>query len=400
MKRKTKVILSMVIIFVLIIPFQAGAQLAAGKSKWLGNIIAGSVPANYATYWNQITPENSGKWGSVEGTRDSMNWSQCDTAYNYAKQQGFPFKFHTLVWGSQEPPWIDSLSQADQLAEVEEWIAAVCQRYPNLDYIDVVNEALHAPASYRAALGGNGSTGWDWVIWSFQTTRKYTSAKLLINDYNIFYQDSATSQYITIVNLLKSRGLIDGAGEQFHSYEAENLTTLQNNLNRLGATGVDVYISEWEARGDDATQLSIYQKEFPMLWESPYVKGITLWGYINGTMWRNEGWLVSSASGGTERPALQWIRTYLQSSATAEPTTAPVVTPVVTPVPDCLLIGDVNGSGAIDIVDALVIAQAYVGLVPGSYLPVCADVNRDGQINIVDALLIAQCYVGLRSCAF
>ncbi len=56
--------------------------------------------------------------------------------------------------------------------------------------------------------------------------------------------------------------------------------------------------------------------------------------------------------------------------------------------------GDVNNSGGIDIVDALLIAQYYVGLTSNLDLSV-ADTNGDGTVNIVDALRIAQLYVGL-----
>ena len=62
-----------------------------------------------------------------------------------------------------------------------------------------------------------------------------------------------------------------------------------------------------------------------------------------------------------------------------------------------LLLGDVNDNGLIDIVDALLVAQAYVGLNPQNYYPAAADVNANGVIDIVDALLIAQFYVGLIS---
>src|SRR5690606_39231111 len=55
----------------------AHAGIANG-SKFLGNIIANSVPSNFATYWDQVTPENSTKWGAVEATRNSMNWSAAD----------------------------------------------------------------------------------------------------------------------------------------------------------------------------------------------------------------------------------------------------------------------------------------------------------------------------------
>jgi hypothetical protein len=58
-------------------------------------------------------------------------------------------------------------------------------------------------------------------------------------------------------------------------------------------------------------------------------------------------------------------------------------------------LGDVNDSGTIDIVDALMIAQYYVGLNPPGFIPENADVNCDGTISIVDALMVAQYYVGL-----
>jgi hypothetical protein len=59
------------------------------------------------------------------------------------------------------------------------------------------------------------------------------------------------------------------------------------------------------------------------------------------------------------------------------------------------VIGDFNNDGNINIVDALLLAQYYVGLNPPGTDIECADVNCDGMINIIDALLIAQYYVGL-----
>jgi hypothetical protein len=69
-----------------------------------------------------------------------------------------------------------------------------------------------------------------------------------------------------------------------------------------------------------------------------------------------------------------------------------VVTPTTIPSQQ---LGDVNSSGAVDIVDALLVAQYYVGLKPTNFNTAVADVNCSGNIDIVDALLIAQLYVGL-----
>jgi hypothetical protein len=59
------------------------------------------------------------------------------------------------------------------------------------------------------------------------------------------------------------------------------------------------------------------------------------------------------------------------------------------------MLGDTNGDGGIDIIDALITAQYYVGLDPADFIPGNADTNCDGTIDIIDALLIAQYYVGL-----
>ncbi len=67
------------------------------------------------------------------------------------------------------------------------------------------------------------------------------------------------------------------------------------------------------------------------------------------------------------------------------------------PATACGLCGDVNDSGAVDIVDALFIAQRTVGLRPSLTCPAQADVSGDGSPNIVDALFIAQYTTSLRA---
>ncbi|MBN2533189.1 MAG: leucine-rich repeat domain-containing protein [Spirochaetales bacterium] len=60
-------------------------------------------------------------------------------------------------------------------------------------------------------------------------------------------------------------------------------------------------------------------------------------------------------------------------------------------------LGDVNNDSFIDIIDALLITQFYVGLNPNGFDQTVANVNGDGATDIVDALLVAQYYVGLIS---
>jgi endo-1,4-beta-xylanase len=307
----------------------AVAQMANGKPKFVGNVSGNSVPSNFNTYWNQITPENGTKWGSVEGTRNSMNWGAADAAYSYAQTNGYKFKFHTLVWGSQFPSWLTStgLTQAQQRAEIEQWITAAGQRYPNTWAVDVVNEPIKTAMTWKAALGGDGATGWDWVITSFQLARTaFPNAKLLINEYGTENDPNARNQYKTIINLLKARGLIDGIGIQAHYFNIDNMNraAVTTMLNDYATLGLDVWVSELDivGPGGDAGQLAKYQDVFPGFWEHSVVKGITLWGYIVGQTWREGTGLVTT--GGQERPALTWLKGYV-SGSTGGDTQAPSV---------------------------------------------------------------------------
>ena len=294
--------------------------LATGKSKFLGSCMQ-SIRSDFSKYWNQVTPENAGKWGSVEGTRDVYNWTPLDNIYNYAIVNGFAYRHHNFVWGQQQPSWITSLDSANQpaqvRAQVEEWIRLVGERYPKITYIDVVNEPLNAPASYRNALGGNGTTGWDWVITVFQWARKYCpGAQLHINEYNVLQSNVVTDRYMALIDTLKARGLIDGIGIQGHYFEFKGtsysypISTLKSNLDRLATRGLPIYITEFDINElDDAVQLQNYQTYFPLFWQHPAVKGITLWGYVESMIWKPYAFLVDYRN--APRPALRWLSNYI-----------------------------------------------------------------------------------------
>ncbi|PHN01627.1 glycoside hydrolase [Flavilitoribacter nigricans DSM 23189 = NBRC 102662] len=300
--------------------------IAEGQDKFLGNVYSTSQLPGFANYWNQVTPENAGKWGSVEGSPDNMNWAALDAAYALAKDNDFPFKLHVLVWGNQQPAWIENLPPAEQLEEIKEWFQALADRYEDIDFIEVVNEPLHDPpnssgsggGNYLEALGGAGSSGWDWILEAFRLARQYfPEAELMLNDYNIVNSASNVRDYLEIINLLQAEELIDQIGVQAHAFSTRNASAsqLRNNLDDLAETGLPLYVTELDIDGaTDQGQLAEYQRVFPVFWEHPAVRGITLWGFRTG-MWRTEqrAYLVDQ-DGVTERPALVWLRGYVESS--------------------------------------------------------------------------------------
>lgn len=303
----------------------AQAQLSTNPDKFLGNITTGwnsdmdTDGFIFADYWNQVTPENATKWGSVEGDRQGkFNWGGADKAAKYAKEHGFPFKFHTLVWGSQYPNWMNNLSTEKQYEAIVEWMDEAKKHYPDLPVIDVVNEAIssHAPAPYKAALGGDGKTGYDWIIKAFQMAHeRWPDAILVYNDYNTFQWN--TDQFIALVRTIRDAGApVDAYGCQSHDLTGCSANTLKASMKKLqDALKMPMYVTEYDiGTANDNDQLKDYKAQIPLLWEADYCAGITLWGWIYGKTWTTDGnsGLIKNKK---ERPAMEWLREYMQTDA-------------------------------------------------------------------------------------
>ena len=301
----------------------ASAQLSSNKDKFLGNITT-SYNVDYGkekfyTLWNQITPENESKWDAIEGSRrGSFNFSGADRAYNYAKQHNFPFKYHTFIWGGQYPGWMNSLSKEEQYKAIEEMMDAVKEHYPDLPLIDVVNEAVpgHNPAPYKAALGGDGKTGYDWIIKAFEMAHeRWPDAILIYNDFNTFQWQR--TEFIELVRILRDAGApIDAYGCQSHDLTDMNETDFKAAMNEIqNALKMPMYSTEYDiGTSDDALQLQRYKEQIPYMWEADYVAGVTLWGYIYGKTWTTDG-NSGIIRDGEDRPAMTWLREYMATDA-------------------------------------------------------------------------------------
>ena len=303
----------------------ANAQLSSNPDKFLGNITT-AYQIDYGNekfyeMWNQITPENESKWDQIEGSaRGKFNWTRVDNIINYAKDHNFPMKFHTLIWGSQYPRWMDNLSVEDQYDAIVEWMDAIKERYPDLQMIDVVNEAVagHAPAPYKAALGGDGKTGYDWIIKAFEMAHeRWPDAILIYNDYNTFQWN--TDQYIDLVTTIRNAGApVDAYGCQAHDLSGCSKSTLEASMKKIqDALKMPMYVTEYDiASTDDSYQKKYYSEQIPLMWEADYCAGVTLWGYIYGKTWTDNGKGYSGIiKDGVDRPAMTWLREYMQTDA-------------------------------------------------------------------------------------
>jgi endo-1,4-beta-xylanase len=294
----------------------AGGAAPPVTKKFVGNIDSrAQVRPDFFNFWNQFTPENAGKWGSVERRRNEMSWSALDTMYAYAKQHNIVFKQHAMVWGSQQPSWLSDLSQEEQRAEVEEWIRLFCERYPDTTLIDVVNEPPpHTTPPYVAALGGAGTSGYDWIAQAFKWTHQYCpNAILILNDYNNIEYAADNQRTIDIAKKIAAAGApIDAVGAQAHDAYMLSTSTVKGYIDKIVAdTGLPVYITEYDINlADDNQQRTVMQSQFTMFWNHEKIPGITLWGYVSGQTWKANTGIMSSS--GTPRPAMTWLLDFLE----------------------------------------------------------------------------------------
>ena len=300
----------------------SGQGLSCNPDKFLGNITTrgnveagGGVP-QYYQLWNQITCENESKWASVEGTRGTFNWGGADRAFNYAKQHDFTYKFHALVWGSQYPGWLDNLSAGERLSAMTNWFNHAKAQYEELPMIDVVNEAVgnHQAGNsmIKETLGGGGKTGYDWLIKAFEMAyERWPDTILIYNDYNSILYD--IDNYITLVRTLRDAGApIDAYGNQAHELSGISESALKNALKKQqDALQMPMFVTELDIDiANDAQQKAQYQRVLPVMWEAPYCAGVTLWGYVLGATWVDNSGLYRN---GVERPAMTWIKEYMQT---------------------------------------------------------------------------------------
>ncbi len=331
------------------------AALADGGAKFLGNITTGGqIRPDMGTYWNQITAENGCKWGSIHSLDENGkskfawdNYDKCEGAYNWAKEKPGErhFKFHALVWGSQYPRFLCKGENPGITVEktrqyITEWFDAVAAKFPDLEYIDVVNEAIWAGSNYHSgylapaagaegvttddekcggsyiieALGGDRVVGgkhqYDFITTAFKMAReRWPKAVLIYNDYNTFKWQKREG--IELVQTIINNGApVDAYGQQAHdAADFPDANSFKNVLKEIhDAVKIPLFITEYDVGADDNTQKNIISNQIPFLWETPWIAGITIWGYINGSTWRQNTGIMNS--NGTDRPAMTWLKQY------------------------------------------------------------------------------------------
>ena len=225
---------------------------------------------------------------------------------------------HTLIWGNQQPAWIESLPANEQREEIEEWFAAVAAAVSRHRFHRRRQRAAsrsarrsRAMATISTALGGAGASGWEWVL------ECVSPGAPVLPDRPAWHQrvqrheqHRGHAAYIGIIQLLQAETLIDDVGVQGHAFSTRvSASTTSANLDLLATTGLPIYVTELDIDGPtDEVQLARLPENLPGVLGAPGRSRHHALGLRPGH-WRTAQGAYIVLENGAERPAMVWLRT-------------------------------------------------------------------------------------------
>ncbi len=276
---------------------------------------------NSFTFENEMKPDHllnanacqSGYPGT--NTEPVLNFSGTTTGMQWAVENDFGVRGHTLVWHSQTPKWFFTTdykpnsplaSREVMLKRMESYIRQVLtyyqETYPGVIYAwDVVNEAIEPAHGHEGGMRTDDSLwyqtiGEDFVYWAFYYASKYADegVDLYYNDYNCAQKRTAI---IKLLAPILEEGLIDGIGMQCHLSTSNKIANdVYYTAHAFADAGFQVQITELDmqqasesANSDDAQAMK-YKVLFERMEGAKkngkiQIDSVTVWGLYDQISW-------------------------------------------------------------------------------------------------------------------
>jgi GH35 family endo-1,4-beta-xylanase len=268
------------------------------------------------SHFNILVPSNMGKWAYNEATQNTVTMGDVDTILNYAQANDMKMRMHNMIWGNQQPTWVNTLltnaqsldpttaanAKASLMTAITNRIAYyVHDRAQLYSELDVLNEARRE-GTYWKIFGAQGVAQIykqvvDAINAAGADTRTYT------NEYNVFQNstdpdggagDPYANWYRKNVEQLNSQGfgqVVSGIGVQ---YNIDPRTTIGSNvhsagrmeqvLQNLSITGLPITLTEFAVQPNpnnvlttEARSAQVYNESLRMLYGTPQATSFLIW---------------------------------------------------------------------------------------------------------------------------
>lgn len=275
-------------------------QLAEAQGRYSGgeitaNLLSNTTVTNLAgTTFDMITPGNEMKWDTTEPSRGSFNFGPGDQIVAFAQSKSMRIRGHNLVWHSQLPSWVSSLPLNQVQAAMETHITTEATHYKGKLFAwDVVNEPFNEDGSLRSDVFFQ-AMGAGYIADALRTAHAADpNAKLYLNDFNIEGTGTKSNAMFNLVQSLLSQGVpINGVGFESHFILGQVPSTLQANMARFAALGIDVAITELDDRIQlpaSTANLTQQATDFTNVWKACLAVsrcvGVSQWAVGDADSW-------------------------------------------------------------------------------------------------------------------
>jgi len=309
----------------------------AADSAYLGEPLYASTLAGE---YSQLEPENEMKFGPIHPEAATYSYAGPDALVAFAQAHTMKVRGHNLVWDSQLPAWVTApaapwtpakLSQA-----LSDHIASVVGHYKGQVYAwDVVNEPFGGDGSIRSTIwtdspgigfAGQGTKTIEQALtWAHAAD---PAALLFVNDYGAeTLNPKSDAMYSMAQDFVTRKVPLAGVGLEFHidpSFDTPgNLSSLGQNIQRFGALGLEVHITELDVQLSDnstaslAAQAKTYQDLMTVCRSQPACTAFQTWGFTDKYSWipsffPGKGWALPFDDSYGKKPAYTSLLQALQ----------------------------------------------------------------------------------------
>lgn len=209
--------------------------------------------------FNMVEAENVMKWPITEPSQGHFNFTPGDQIVAFAQAHGMQVRGHNLLWDKQNPAWLTKghFTAAQLSAILHAHIQTVSRHYAGKVFAwDVVNEAFDEQGHLKHTLWydqpgiGMAGQGTKYIEQAFRWAHAADPHALLFyNDFNVADINAKSTAMYEMVRDFRRRGVpINGVGLQMHhsNLNPASLATLQANLARFAALGVQIHITEMD----------------------------------------------------------------------------------------------------------------------------------------------------------